>query len=104
MRSEIILLCLGMALVTYVPRALPAALRKYMRFPPRVEKFLKLIPYTAMAAILFPGVLTADGAHPLFGLAGALTALVMGLRKRPVMVCVLGAVGTELLLYLLLGA
>mgnify|MGYP003301165465 CR=1 FL=1 len=103
MRSEVFFLLLGMSLVTYLPRALPAALSEKMKFSPRVEKFLKLIPYTAMAAIIFPGILTADAANPAYGLAGGAAALLLGLRKRSVMVCVLAAVGTELLLYLLIG-
>ncbi len=101
MRTEILLLFLGMTLVTYIPRAIPAALSSRMKFSPRVEKFLKLIPYTAMAAIIFPGVLTADAANPLFGIAGAVAALVLGLKKCSVMACVLGAVATEFLLYLI---
>ena len=75
MRSEVIFLLLGMTLVTYIPRALPAALSEKMKFSPRVEKFLKLIPYTAMAAIIFPGILTADAANPAYGLAGGAAAL-----------------------------
>lgn len=103
MRSEVIVLLLGMCLVTYIPRALPAALSEKMRFSPRVEKFLKLIPYTAMAAIIFPGILTADAVNPAYGLAGGGGALLLGLKKKSVMVCVLAAVATELLLYLLIG-
>ena len=45
MRAELILLCFGMMAVTYLPRALPAALVDKLKFSPRVEKFLKLIPY-----------------------------------------------------------
>ena len=101
MRTEVLCLLLGMSLVTYLPRALPAALSEKMRFSPRVEQFLKLIPYTAMAAIIFPGILTADGANPAYGIAGGALALVLGLKKKSVMACVLAAVGTELLLYLI---
>ncbi|MBR2483125.1 MAG: AzlD domain-containing protein [Oscillospiraceae bacterium] len=103
LRSEVFFLLLGMSLVTYIPRALPAALSEKMKFSSRVEKFLKLIPYTAMAAIIFPGILTADATNPAYGLAGGAVALAFGLRKRSVMVCVLAAVATELLLYLLIG-
>jgi branched-subunit amino acid transport protein len=63
-RVNIWLLILGMAVVTYVPRALPAVLIEKMHFSPKVEKFLQLIPYTAMAALIFPGVLSADAARP----------------------------------------
>ena len=53
-RVNIWLLILGMTVVTYVPRALPAVLIEKMHFSPKVEKFLKLIPYTAMAALISP--------------------------------------------------
>lgn len=90
--SMIVLLCLGMMLVTYIPRMLPFVLIEKLRFPPRVEKFLKLIPYTAMAALVIPGVLTVDAARPWVGLAGAAAAALLGLWKKPAIVCVLAAV------------
>ena len=101
--NNVIILILGMAIVTFIPRVIPAVLVDKMNFGPKTEKFLKLIPYTAMAAIIFPGILTADAANPAYGLAGGAVALAFGLRKRSVMVCVLAAVATELLLYLLIG-
>ena len=51
MNYSIILLIIGMALVTYIPRALPAIVIERLKFNTRVEKFLRLIPYTAMAAL-----------------------------------------------------
>ena len=42
------LLILAMALVTFLPRAIPALLVGRLRFGARTEKFLRLIPYTAM--------------------------------------------------------
>jgi len=101
MRTEHLLLILGMALVTFIPRALPAALIERMRFGPRMEKFLRLIPYTAMTALVFPGLLTVDAARPEIGVVGVLAAALLAWRKCPIMVCVLGAVGADLLLYLL---
>jgi len=101
MRTEHLLLILGMALVTFIPRALPAALIEQMRFGPRMEKFLRLIPYTAMTALVFPGLLTVDAARPEVGVVGVLVAALLAWRKCPIMVCVLGAVGADLLLYLL---
>jgi branched-subunit amino acid transport protein len=99
MRAEILLLLLGMCLVTYIPRALPAALTQKMRFGQRFEKFLKLIPYTAMAALIFPGVLFVDAENIWIGLAGGAVAAVLAWRKSPVMVCVLAAIATDFLLY-----
>ena len=45
---DIYLMILGMTLVTYLPRVLPAFLMGRIRLSARVEHFLQLIPYTAM--------------------------------------------------------
>ena len=71
MRAEILLLLWGMMPVTYIPRALPAVLVNKGRIGGRFEKFLKLIPYTAMSAPVFPGVLLTDAANPRIGIVGA---------------------------------
>ena len=97
---SVILLFLCMALVTYVPRMLPFVLIDKMRFSPRMERFLRLIPYTAMAALIFPGVLSVDGARPWVGLLGGAAAAVLGLRKRSAIVCVLAAIAVVFLLQL----
>ncbi len=99
MRIEILILILGMAAVTYIPRALPAVFIEKLKFGPRTEKFLKLIPYTAMAALIFPGVFTVDAVHPSVGIVGGLTAAVLAWRKMPIMVCVIAAIAADLLLY-----
>lgn len=101
MRTEILLLLLGMALVTFLPRALPFLLLDRMRFPPRAERFLRLIPYTAMAALIFPGVLSVDSARPWVGLAGAAAAGVLAARRMPAIACVLAAIVVVFLLSLI---
>ena len=57
-RMEVLLIILGMTAVTYIPRALPAVILDKLKFSAKVEKFLKLIPYTAMTALIFPGILS----------------------------------------------
>ena len=89
-----------MAIVTFIPRAIPAVLVDKMHFGPKTEKFLKLIPYTAMAALIFPGVLTVDSTKPIIGIVGGLVAAVLAWRKCPVMVCVLAAIAADFLLYM----
>ena len=101
MRAELILLCFGMMAVTYLPRALPAALVDKLKFSPRVEKFLKLIHYTAMAALVIPGAFNVDAARPEIGMIGILVAGLLAWRKLPMMVCVIGAIVADFLLYLL---
>ena len=95
------ILILGMTLVTYIPRSLPSVLPERIKYAPKIQKFLKLIPYTAMTALIFPGVLTVDPERIWIGIAGALVAAVLGWRKCPVMVCVLSAIGVDFLLYLI---
>ncbi|MDO5136472.1 MAG: AzlD domain-containing protein [Eubacteriales bacterium] len=97
--TKIFLLILGMAVVTYIPRAIPAILVGKMNFNAKTEKFLKLIPYTAMSALIFPGVFSVDAEKPIIGIAGGLTACLLAWRKCPVMICVLAAIAADFLLY-----
>lgn len=96
---KIMLLILGMAVVTYIPRAIPAVLADKMKFGPKTEKFLQLIPYTAMSALIFPGVFLVDAERPLIGIIGGLAAFGLAWRKCPVMVCVLAAIAVDFALY-----
>ena len=98
--TNIILLILGMSIVTFIPRLIPAVLVDKMHFGPKTEKFLKLIPYTAMAALIFPGIITVDSANPIIGITGGLVAAVLAWRKCPVMVCVLAAIAADFVLYM----
>ena len=95
-----IILILAMGLTAFIPRLIPAVLVDKMHFGPKTEKFLKLIPYTAMAALIFPGVLTVDSANPVIGIVGGLVAAVLAWRRCPVMVCVLAAIAADFLLYM----
>ena len=102
MDIRILMIILGMAAVTYIPRAVPALFIDKISMSPFVERFLRLIPYTAMAALIFPGVLGTDGENVWVGIIGALTAAVLGWKKLPSMVCVLGAVAADMLFYMLM--
>ena len=66
------LVILGCAVVTFIPRLIPALFIDKLEFPPKVEKFLNLIPYTALAALICPRVLTVDNQLWYIGLIGAL--------------------------------
>ena len=100
MNYPIIFLILGMAVVTYIPRALPAVLVDRLKFSPRVEKFLRLIPYTALAALIFPGILTVDANRPEIGIVGGIVAGILAWFKCPIIVCVAAAIAANMLLYL----
>lgn len=97
---EILLLIICMGLVTYTPRLMPVLFIGKIKFNSNLEKFLKLIPYTAMAALIFPGILSVDSDNIYIGIVGGLTALVLGLLKLPVMICVVAAIFVNLLMYI----
>ena len=101
-RTDAFLLILGMAVVSYIPRALPAFVMDKLVLSRRVKRFLSLLPYTALSALIFPGVFSVDAAHPLFGIAGAAAAAVLALKKCPPIVCILAAVGLNCVLYLMI--
>ena len=97
--TEYFLLVFGMTLVTYLPRLIPSLIIDKMRFGANTEKFLRLIPFTAITSLIFPGVFFVDGANPLIGIVGALTAAVLAWRGFPVMVCVLAAIAVNFIQY-----
>lgn len=102
-RTDVLLMILGMTAVTYIPRALPAVILEKLKFSAKVEKFLKLIPYTAMSALIFPGIFTVDAAHLEIGIIGGLTAILLAWRKVQVVLCVLAAIGVNIVLYMIIG-
>jgi len=100
MNYPAIFLILGMAVVTYIPRALPAVVIDRVRVNPKVGKFLRLIPYTAMAALIFPGIVTVDTERMDIGIVGGLTAGILAWLKFPVIICVIAAIVVDMVLYL----
>lgn len=77
------LVILGCALVTFIPRLIPAIFVNKLNFGPKIEKFLNLIPYTALAALICPGVLTVDSQLWYIGLIGAVVAAGLSWKKVP---------------------
>ena len=79
----LMLVVLGCTLVTFIPRLIPALFIDKLDFPPKAEKFLNLIPYTALAALICPGVLTVDNQLWYIGLIGAVVAAGLAWKKVP---------------------
>ncbi len=97
------LLILGMALVTYLPRLIPSLIINKVSFGKRFEKFIRLIPYTAMAALIVPGIFSADAERWYIGVIGGAVAIVLScFKKLPSTVAVLGSVLAVMLVYLLI--
>ena len=74
---------IGCALVTFIPRLIPALFIDKLDFSPKVDKFLNLIAYTALAALICPGVLTVDSQLWYIGLIGAIVAAGLAWKKVP---------------------
>lgn len=96
---KILILIIGMTIVTYIPRAIPAVLTEKMKFGKKVEKFLSLIPYTAMAALIFPGVLFVDKSKMSIGIVGVVVAVILSWIKAPITVVIIGAIVADMILY-----
>lgn len=79
----IMLTILGCTIVTFIPRVMPALFIDKLNFSPKFEKFLNLIPYTALAALICPGVLTVDNQLWYIGLIGAVVAAALAWKKIP---------------------
>ncbi len=97
---SIALLILGMCLVTYIPRVIPAFFADKLSFGGRFEKFINLIPYTAMTALIVPGILSADADRWYVGVIGGAVAIALGcIKKIPSAVVVLGSVAAVMAVY-----
>lgn len=100
---RIYILIILMMLVTYIPRAIPSLVVDKLKFPPKFEKFLGLIPYTAMAALIFPGVLGVDPGRWYIGVVGGAVAVILSMiRKMPVALTVIASVAAVMLMYALI--
>ena len=99
----ILLIILGMALVTYIPRLLPALFMERIKFPAWFQKWLQSIPYAALGALIFPGVLLVEKDQPLLGLIGGMTAFVLSILNLHITLVMAGSVLAVILLqYLVL--
>ena len=92
--NKVILIFLMMA-VTYIPRLIPFLAMRGKKEAPggsRVRKFLSLIPFAALGALIFPGGLSSVPEMPLVSLIGLSAAGVTSWFTRNVALSVLAAV------------
>lgn len=95
--SDVILLILGMAAVTYGPRLVPFLLLTGNSVPRRLDAFLQCIPAAAIGALVIPGVFDATPDIPLAAVAGIGFALFIGLFRGGIIGPVLGSVAVAYL-------
>ncbi|MBQ7556608.1 MAG: AzlD domain-containing protein [Lachnospiraceae bacterium] len=87
---EVYLYIIVMALVIYAIRAVPLVLIRGEIKNPFLHSFLHYVPYVTLAALTFPSILTAADTLP-GSVAGFVTATVMSLRNRSLLMVAAGA-------------
>ena len=92
---NVLVAVLIMALVTYIPRALPVTLFTKEIKSRYINSFLYYIPYAVLSALTFPDIFTSTG-NFLTSLVGTVTALILGFFKQSLVVVALGAVFSAL--------
>ena len=83
------ILILFLCLSTYIPRMLPALFMEKIQVSGKVNIFLQLIPYTAMASLIFPAILYVDK-NIWIGIIASVVAVIAALKKLPVIGCCFG--------------
>ena len=96
----ILLIIIGMALVTMIPRLIPAYLVDKLHFPAWVNRWLNAIPFAALGALIFPGIMMVKPDEPHIGLVGGLAAIVLALLGLNIILVVTGAIAAVFLLTL----
>ncbi|NLC77859.1 MAG: AzlD domain-containing protein [Clostridia bacterium] len=104
MDGQIALLVIGMAVVSYLPRALPLLLLNRVEFPPWLVKWLSFIPAAVLAALLAPD-LFLNGEELYFSvgniyLVAAVPTFVIALTTKSMIWTLLGGMGSFALLQL----
>lgn len=74
------ILILFLCLSTYIPRMLPALFMDKIQVSGKVNIFLQLIPYTAMASLIFPAILYIDK-NIWIGIIASVVAVIAALKK-----------------------
>ena len=93
------ILILFLCLSTYIPRMLPALLMDRVKVSGKFAIFLQLIPYTAMASLIFPAILYVDK-NIWIGILASVVAVIAALKNLPVIGVVLSSVISCVMFYM----
>jgi len=96
----ILYIIIGMAVVTAIPRVIPAILVDKFKFKDWMNRWLQAIPYAALGALIFPGILTVKEDAPHIGLIGGIVAVILAYVGLNIIFVVIGAIATVFILTL----
>lgn len=91
MSQTMLLIIAGMAIVTYIPRVLPLIAMNGKEMPPKVKAILQNVPYAALGALIFPGILFIQN-DIWFGILGGITAFTVAYFGANLLIVVLSAI------------
>ena len=91
MDNMILLMIVGMAAVTYIPRMLPLVFLNGIQLPPFLQGVLKNVPFATLGALIVPGIFTINE-DIWFGIIGAATAFIVAYLGANVILVVLSAI------------
>lgn len=94
----IFVIIIGMSIVTMIPRIIPAFIVEKMVFKDWINRWLSAIPYAALGAMIFPGILYVKENEPVVGVIGGIVAIGLAFLGLNIMFVVVGAIGTVYLL------
>lgn len=95
---KLFLIILGMTVVTFTPRLIPVFIMDKLNLPPWANKWLRAIPYAALGALIFPGILTVEPGIPIIGLVGGIVAIIMAFLNLHVIYVIFGSITTVMLI------
>jgi branched-subunit amino acid transport protein len=91
MSKEIIIMIIGMAVVTYIPRMLPFVMFRGKQLPPFLQGVLNNVPYATLGALIFPAILFIQE-DIWYGLVGAAAAFIVAFMGANVILVVIGSI------------
>ena len=92
MDSKILIIILGLAVVTYIPRMIPLVFFKSEKIPATAQNVLQNVPFAILGALIFPGILTIND-DMMFGIIGAAAAFLAAYLGANLIIVVMLSVG-----------
>jgi branched-subunit amino acid transport protein len=93
----ILTMIIGMSLVTMIPRIIPVFVVDKLRFPDWMNRLLNAIPYAALGALIFPGIMNVIPEKPYVGLIGGVVAVIIAQLGFHVIYVLIGSIVTVFL-------
>ena len=88
----IFIIIIGMSLVTMIPRIIPAFIVEKFVFKDWINRWLSAIPYAALGAMIFPGILYVKENEPSVGIIGGIVAIILAFLGLNIVFVVVGAI------------